>query len=160
MVGLDVRDDGDLRPQLVEGAVVFVGFDDDDVALAVLGVRGDVLQDAADDDGRIEAGVFEDGGDHRRGRGLAVRAGDADAALLVDDRRQEILAPDDLDALLARRIDFGVRAFDGGGDDDGVDAGEMRGVVADVNVDAAAGQKSRGRRSVSDRIRRRPCRVP
>ena len=47
--------------------------------------------------------------------------------------------------LLARRVDFGVRAFDGGGDDDGVDAGEMRGVVSDVNGDAAAGQEGRGR---------------
>ena len=125
MVRLDVRDDGDLGPQLVEGAVVFVRFDDDDVALPVFRVRRDVLQDAADDDGRIEAGVFEDGRDHRGGRGLAMRAGDADAALLVDDRGQQVLAPDDLDALLASRIDFGVRAFDGGGDDDRVDTGEM-----------------------------------
>ena len=98
VVGLDVRDHGDLGAQLVEGAVVLVRLDDEELAVAVLGVRGDVPQDAADDDGRIEAGVFEDRGDHRGGRGLAVRAGDADAALLVDDRRQQILAPDDLDA--------------------------------------------------------------
>src|SRR5437588_10010773 len=141
VIGLDIRDNGDLRPQLVEGAVVLVRLDDDDVALAVLGVRGDVLQDAADDDGRIEAGIFENGGDHGRSRGLAVCPGNADAALFIDDRREQILAADDLDALLAPGVDLGVRTFDGGSDDDRIDAGQVRGVMSDADVDSAAGQK-------------------
>ena len=45
---------------------------------AALGVRLEVADHAADEDGRVEAGLLEDHGDHGGGGGLAVRAGDAD----------------------------------------------------------------------------------
>jgi hypothetical protein len=130
----------------VEGAIVLVSFDDDDVAFPRFRVRAEVAKDAADDHGRIEAGFFENRGDHRRGGGLAVRTGNSDAALLVDEGSKKILAPDDLDASLARRLNLGVRTFDGGGDDDGIGAVEMGGVVADAHIDAARRNEPGGRR--------------
>ena len=47
-----------------------------------LRVRAEVADHAADENRRIESRLLEDHGDHRRGRGLAVRAGDADGALV------------------------------------------------------------------------------
>ena len=79
--------------------------------------------DAADEDRRIESRLFEDRGDHRRGRGLAVRAGDADGALLVDDRAEHLGALHDRGCRCARAASSSaLLAFDRGGDDDEIDA--------------------------------------
>src|SRR5207253_11321024 len=129
--------DGDLDVQLVERAVVFVRLDDDEFAAAGLRVRVEVAQDAPDDDGGIEAGLLQHGRDHRGGGGLAVRAGDADGALAVDDLAEHLRAADDRDALAPRGVDLIVGAFDCGGDDDGVGALDVRGIVADGDGDAA-----------------------
>ena len=140
MVGLDVGDDGDLGTKLMEGAVVLVRFDHEEVAASALGVGADVLQHAADEDGRIEAGLFEDQRDHRRRRGLAVRAGHADGALASGDGAEDLLALPDGDAAARGLVDLGVLAAHGGGDHDGVDAVEVRRIVADEDGDAALGQ--------------------
>ena len=141
---LDVRDNGDLRMELVEGTVVLVGLDDDDVAAAALGVAAKVAEHAADEDGGIEPGLLEDGGDHRGGRGLAVRAGHADAALLVDDLAEELLALHDPDAAGAGGVDLLVLRPDRAGDDDEVDAVEVGGGVAEGDRDAALAEEVGG----------------
>ena len=145
MIGLDVRDDRDFGMQLMERAVVLVGFDDEELALARLRVRTDVPEHSADDHGRIETGLFEDSGDHRGRRGLAVRAGDADGALAVDELAEHLRPADHTNPPLVRRIDLGVLPFDGGGDDDGVDAVQVGRVVADGDTDAAAHEEIGGR---------------
>ena len=48
--------------------------------------------------GRIEAGLAEHGGEQRGGRGLAVRAGDRDAALEAHELGEHLGARNDRDA--------------------------------------------------------------
>src|SRR5882724_1888476 len=59
MIGLDIRDDGNLGPELVESAVVLVSLDHDHLSRPDPGVGCDVAKHAADDDRGIEAGIFE-----------------------------------------------------------------------------------------------------
>ena len=54
MVELDVRDDGDLRPQPLDGAVGLVALDDEP-ALPRAGVAAELRDLAADEPGRVEA---------------------------------------------------------------------------------------------------------
>ena len=146
MIGFHVRDDGDLWTQLMEAAVIFVGFDDNEVAFAALGIRRDVAQHPADDDGRIEPRFFQDHGNHRGGRGLAVGAGYADGPFAIDQFAQHFLALDDRYAALLCGLHLDVATFDRRSDDDHVHALKVRGVVSDRDVDAAAGQKIGRRR--------------
>src|ERR1043165_4382170 len=145
VVGFDVRDDSDLWVELVEGAVVLVGLDDEEVAAAALGVAAEVAAHAADEDGRVEPGLFEDGGDDRGGGGLSVRAGDADGALPVDDFAEELFALHDPDAAGAGSIELPVVSSDGARNDNEVGAVNVRGIVAEGDVDAALGEKVGGR---------------
>ena len=56
MLGVDVGDDADLGRDLDEGAVGFVGLHDHPRAFAAPRVGAPVVDDAAGDDGRVEAG--------------------------------------------------------------------------------------------------------
>ena len=76
---------------------------------------------------------------------LPVRTRNANRALFIDDGREKVLAPDDLDATLARGIDLDVGPLDRRGDDDRVDAGKMSRVVPEAYIDSSASQE-RGRR--------------
>src|ERR1051325_10279684 len=144
VIGLDVRDDGDLGMELVEGAVVLVGLHDQEVAAAALGIAAEVAAHAANQNGRIEPCLFEHGGDERRRCGLAVRAGDADGALAVDDLAEELFALHDADAAGAGGIELAAVSSDGAGDDHEGGAVDVRGVVAGDDVDAALGEKVGG----------------
>ena len=68
--------------QFEEGLGKLAGLDHDVVALAGLAVAIDERQLAADDCRGIFARQFQRSGDHRGGRGLAMRTGDADALLV------------------------------------------------------------------------------
>ena len=65
------------RRQPQEAAVELVGLGHQVVALAQARAGAEEAQPAADDHGRIEPGVGQQGADERGGGGLAVRAGDA-----------------------------------------------------------------------------------
>ena len=65
---------------LQERAVGFVGLDHHPFALAQPRIGAVGVDDAAIDDGGIEAAGIEQRGHHGGRRGLAVRAGDGDAA--------------------------------------------------------------------------------
>ena len=80
MLGIDIGDDGDVGRQLQEGAVGFVGLHHHPVAGAEPRVGAVGVDDAAVDHGRIEVAGVEQRRDQRGGRGLAVGAGDGDAA--------------------------------------------------------------------------------
>jgi hypothetical protein len=79
VVGVDVGDDASTGIQVQEGRVALVGLDDDVVARAQAGVGARAVQPAADDEGRVDAGLGQHAGHQRGGGGLAVRAGDGDA---------------------------------------------------------------------------------
>src|SRR5450432_1053455 len=145
--------------QLMKRPVVLVSFDDEELALARLRVRSEVAEHAADDDGRVEAGFGEDSGDHRRRRGLAVRAGDAYSALAVHELAEHFGTADDPHSQLARLVDLGVYSFDCRGDDDGVDVVHVRRIVADRNTDSPAHQELGGRGGAEVATRYRQSRV-
>ena len=125
VVVLDVRDDGDVGMELEEGAVALVGLGDEVVACAGLGVRAEIRHLAADNDGRRDARRLERDAEHGGRRRLAVRAGDGDALVLIDERRVDVRAVELRDAEVARREHLGVVVGDGGRDDDGVGAAHV-----------------------------------
>ena len=110
------------------------------VAVAEPRVGAPVVDDAAGDHGRVEAGHVEDVGDQRGGRGLAVRAGDRDRRIEPHQLGQHLGAADDGQALGARRLQLGVAGLHGGGDDDVARADEIDRIVADEHADALGAQ--------------------
>src|SRR5581483_3120794 len=75
---------------------------------------------------------------------LSVRAGHADAAFFIDDGAEDFLAANDGDAALDRRVDFRVLPAHGGGDDDEIDAREVRRMMSDRHRNAALGEEVGG----------------
>ena len=131
MLGIDIGDDGDVGRQLEEGAVGLVGLDHHPVAGAEPRIGAVGLDDAAVDDGRIEIAGVEQRGDQRGGRGLAVGAGDRDAALEPHQLGQHLGAPHHRQPLRARRDEFRIVALDRGRHDDHLGVAEIAGRVAD-----------------------------
>ena len=134
MLGVDIGDDGDVGRQLEEGAVGFVGLDHHPVAFAEPRIGAVGVDDAAVDHGRIEAAGVEQGGDQRGRGGLAVRAGDGDAALQPHQLGQHLGAAHHRQALRARGGELRIVALDRRGDDDDLGAVEVRGVMADGDL--------------------------
>ena len=105
VIPLNVGDDGDFQPQAEEHAVVLVRLDDE---RPLPGTRRERhaghplgrphLDPAANDQAGIHPGAQQDRRDHAGGRGLAVRAGDADAVLSFHQGSQEVAAFDHRDA--------------------------------------------------------------
>ena len=110
VLGIDVGDDADLGRDLDEGAVGFVGLHDHPRPFAAPRVGAPVVDDAAGDDGRVEAARVEQVGDQRRGGGLAVRARDGHRRVEAHQLGQHFGAADDRQALGARRFQLGVAA--------------------------------------------------
>ena len=117
--------------QLQEGAVALVGLDHHPVAGAQPRVGAVGVDDAAIDHGRIEAAGVEQGRDHRRRRGLAVGAGNRDAALQPHQFGEHLGAAHHGNALRARRHQFRIVALDRGRHHDHVGAVDILGLVAD-----------------------------
>ena len=140
VLGIDVGDDADLRRQAHEGAVGLVGLDDHPLALAEARVGAPVLDDAAGDDGRVDAGGGEDVSDERGGGRLAVRAGDRHRRIETHQLGEDLGAADDRQALGARGFQLGIAGLDGAGDDDGAGADEVDGVMADEHAHALGAQ--------------------
>jgi hypothetical protein len=108
VIRVDVGDDRHRRVQAQEAAVAFVGFRDEPLAAAEARIGAGGEQLAADDEGRIEPALAEHAGEQRRGRGLAMRAGDRDAAAETHQFGQHLGARHDRDALRARLHQFRV----------------------------------------------------
>ena len=143
VLGIDVGDDADGRSQLGEGAVGFIRLDHHPFALPQLGVGGIGVDDAAIDDGGIEADAIEQRRHHRRRRRLAVRTRDGDGPFETDQLGQHVRAAHDRNGPRPRRIDFRVAALDGGGDDESADAFDVLGLVADHDLRSALGEPLR-----------------
>jgi hypothetical protein len=158
VVELDVVDDGDvgevlqeLRGLVEERAVVFVAFDDEVAAGThpVAGALGaEVERDAADEDRRVELAVRQQPSGQRRGRRLAMRAGEDDRSrspeeLLADRLRERAIA----NLPLQHAFQLGVAARDGVADDHQVDvAGDVLRRIAGHRADPLAGEKVAHRR--------------
>ena len=131
MLGIDIGDDGDVGRQLEKGAVGFVGLDHHPVAGAEPRIGAVGVDDAAIDHGRIEAAGVEQRRHHRGGRGLAVGAGDGDAAFQPHQLGQHLGAAHHRQPLRARGDELRIVVLDRRGDDDDLGAGEILGGMAD-----------------------------
>ena len=126
VLGIDVGHDRDVGGELQEGAVRLVGLDHHPVAGAEPRIGAVGLDDAAVDHGRIEIAGVEQRRDQRGGRGLAVGAGDRDAALEPHQLGEHLGAPHHRQPLRARGDELRIVALDRRGDDDHVGAVDVR----------------------------------
>ncbi len=140
VLGIDVGDDADLRRQPRERAVALIRFDDHPLALPEPRVRAPGVDDAAGDHGRLLARFREDVGEQRCRRRLAVRAGDRDGRIEPHQLGEHFRAPDDRQALLACRDEFGVQRLDRRRNHDIAGADEVDRVMAHENTDALGAQ--------------------
>ena len=140
MLRIDVGDDANLRGHLDEGAVGLVGLHDHPLAVTEPRVRAPFVDDAAGDDGGVEAGDIEYVGDERGGRGLAVRAGDGDGGVEPHQLRQHLGAAHDGQSALARSLELGIAGLDGRGDDDETRADQVHRIVADEHANTLGAQ--------------------
>ena len=138
MFGIDIGDDGDVGGQLQERAVALVGLDHHPVARAEPRIGAIGVDDAAVDDGRIEARGVEQRRDQRGRRRLAVGAGDRDALLEPHQFGEHLGAPHDRNAARARRDELRIVALDRGRDDDHGGVAQIGRVMADEHVRAHA----------------------
>ena len=128
VVGGDVGDDGDVRPEVV-GVVQLEAADLQHVVVVLLGrdLQGVALADVAAQ-ARVETGLPEEVVDQGGGGRLAVRAGHADLLRAVVARREFDLG-DDVRPLLAQGLDHGRRAGNAGALDDLVRIEDLLGRV-------------------------------
>ena len=140
MLGIDIGDDRDLGRQLQERAVALVRFDHHPVARTETRVGAIGIDDAAIDHGGIEAAGIEQRRDHRGRGGLAVGAGDGDAALQPHQLGQHLGAAHHRNAPFARRRQFRIVALDRGGDHDDLRAVDVLRLVADRDLRAVLAQ--------------------
>ena len=140
VIGLDARHDGRLGTELQERAVALVGLDNQPFPRVPRRTGADLVELAANDEGRTYARLHEDESEHRRRRRLAVGAGHGDGPPGGDDRSQHLRPAEDGGAGLPRRPHFGVASRHGGRDRHRVDVGDERWVVADVDANAEAAE--------------------
>src|SRR3712207_9494006 len=88
MVELDVSDDGGLGGEQEERAIALVGFGHYEILTPEGDVAPDVVQLAPHEGSRVLAQSLEGVGDHARRSGLAVGAGNRDAAAVLQDGSQ------------------------------------------------------------------------
>jgi len=90
MVELGIGQHRDLRVQLQQRAVGFVGLDHDPLSAAPPGIGAGQAQLAADDVRRIHATAAEDVDDHGRGRRLSVSSGHRHTSAQARDLGQQV----------------------------------------------------------------------
>jgi hypothetical protein len=140
VVGVEVGHDRHVRPVQQERPVALVRLDDEVLAAAVVCVRADLGDLAADHERRVEAGVLQDHREQRGCCGLSVGTGDRDRPA-VDHGGGERLGPvQDPQAARARLDEFQVVGRDRGGVHDRVDAVEVGRLVGTEDGAAERGQ--------------------
>ena len=89
-----------------EGRVVFVGFDDEERRIAEPRTHVEIAGNAADQESRRQAGVFQYPGQHRCGRGFSVRSRDRQHPAVGQHFAREPLRPRHVrDAAFEQRFD-------------------------------------------------------
>ena len=146
VVGLDVEHDRGRGSDEQERAVALVGLDDGELTGTEVGVLARLVQVAADGEGRVDAAGLR-GDDEQRGRRrLAVRAGDRDAAPVLERGGERGRAAQHALAAAARRDELLVVGVDRRGVDEGVGVVEVLRRVADPDVGAEGPQAGDGQR--------------
>ena len=112
MVGVDIGDDGDIRVLLEESPIAFISFGDDIGAFPQDGIAMQVIDFAADDDGRVLMTFFKDLAQHGRCRRLAVGTGYGNPLPPAHDMDQGIRAMDDRNTAAARFGQFHIGIAD------------------------------------------------
>ena len=140
VVRLDVGDHDDGRVKEEEGAVGLVCLGNVVLGLTAVGVRVIALDEATDEERRVELHAVKHGGDHRRRGGLAVGTRNRDGLVAEREGREHLGARPDVDAELAGADDLGVGLRNGRRDDDDVRVHgvDRRGVMANVDLDAGS----------------------
>jgi hypothetical protein len=167
VVLLDVVDEPDGRPVVVEAAVELARLGHQDAGLAALraardavgagaAAAADLRAGGADDEAGVQAARDEHVRQHRGGRALAVRSGDADAGAALLHEAERLRVADHLDAARLRLQELGMVGLDGRARDHEVAGrGHLRAVVADRHPDAhrleRVGRVARGHVAPRDR---------
>ena len=137
VVRIDVEDDLDFRTQAQETVHIFTGFCDEITAVADLGVAVEFRKIAADQDGRVGTGFFQDEGDHRGGGGFAVCPGNRDTGtIFTHEGTQGFRAGDHRDVLFFRGDDFRIFRRNRGGIDNQVRSFDVFRGMSLINPDA------------------------
>ena len=147
MVVLDIRDHCDMGHQLQERAVALIRLRHQIFAASEprVAVR-QVIDLPADDNGRVDAAMFENQADHRSRRSLSVGSGDGNAFRRVQERRVDVRTVQYLNSLRFRRCDFHIVLWNRGGNDYCVCAFHMRRVVPFEYLGATLRKLLRSRR--------------
>ena len=140
MLWVDIGDDAYLGGELQEGAVRLVGLDHHPLAPADTRIGAPVIDDAAGNHGGVEPAAFEQAGDQRCGRGLAVGAGDGDGGAWAHQLGQHLGAADDGDAALLGGFEFRIAGLHRGRDHESGRAVDIGRVVANQAADVAGAQ--------------------
>ena len=144
MVGVDIGDDGQHGQEVQEGGVGLIRLHDDVLARAQARIGTCAHQLAADHKGRVHTGFAQNRRDQRGRGGLAMRAGNRNALLQAHQLSQHDGALHHRNLLGAGRDDFGVVGPDRRRGDQHLSARDVRGRMADMDLQAQAGQALRG----------------
>ena len=132
----------EFRTLVAKSGVVFVGLDHEERRVAQAGRNAEIQWHATDQETRCHVGVFENPGQHRGGRRLAVRAGDAEnPAPLQHVFRQPLRSGDIGQALVENRLEQRIATRNRVADDKNIGLqGQLVGSEAFDQVDAGAAQ--------------------
>ena len=144
MVGIDVGDYRHHGQQIEKRSIGLVGFDHDVVARTELGVGTRAVETPADDKGRVKPALGQHAGHQRGGGGLAVGAGNGNAALEPHQLGQHRGARHHRNMPRPRCQHLGVVRLDGRRGDHRIDRIEVASGMAHKSADAQTGEPAQG----------------
>ena len=148
MLVVDIRHHCYRRKQLQERPVAFIGLGDHQLTATEPRVAAERAQTSADDRRRIEPGPLEHECNHRRRRGLPVRAGDRDAEPQPHQLRKHLRPRDHGNLPASRLANLRVRGPDRRRDHHHVRVTDVGRVVPIRHADAHRRQPLRDRGSL------------
>ena len=136
MIGFDVGEHGAVQREFEMGAIALVGLDDEPIAMGPLRPGAEIGDVPADDEARTHPGLREDQHQHRRGRGLAVGAGDRERPCPRTDRGEHARPAQHGHPGGSCLVEFDVPFRNRRRCGHRIDAVDEGAVVADVHLDA------------------------
>ena len=142
VIRLNVQYHGDRGVKLQKRIIILARLHDDGVSVADTVAGLQKRQSAAYHDGGVFLGRHENVSAHRSGRGLAVRAGNAQGIFIpLHYGAPSLRALEHGDAHLMRSYDLGVIFMGGGSSDDKLRiGGDVRCIVADEDLNTLAAE--------------------